>query len=828
VSKGKYKREDHKVEGAPGPFIIHAGGNKKKDEDCNEAGSLDDEFRFDPKYLSGLCNLDVDPNNPKEGHHSNPMNFDVRVTPNGSMDKQHFLDWSHHFVKNLPESQGKGKEAVFLTLDGHVSRSNLAAMRYLKENNVFVFFLPSHTSIWSQPNDCGVNLRFHACVEQVANKMRKGVSDAKVEYHNKIIRAAWELYLKKESDDYQRTGTNAASNAWKRTGLHPFNPRCEGWQNGIETFGYRDVVTKREQETTTNYEVKVRSDASDSILTEKERAQLRADGYTVSTNSCLEIASLRANQILSKWREHGKPGQEPCEMATTDVEKTVMKLFEFVSNRQINSEEEHEKRTEKLKKQEILKRQTRANDILTRMEPEASIKISKLTSVVGSQGVLKENAGTVVRSLGDDGKEQWLLFLRGEKPQTVTRAQLMDLKIYRLHIPAEHLKEKERTEKQRRNARLSTQERMHFEKEMQKEIEEEWKNEMRAQHVKLRLGHYDKFDDFLKLARSIKSPFTRDYTYESSYANKVKSVQITYHNNEFRAVPECVVNAAKVIILGLDEKSGKRKRTLDDGDGAGNGKKKERTLKGMFVAKRGGNMIECTHQLGKDERERSCNAEDERKKTLTKKISRLTASLTGFMAHKSSIQNYNLAQEQKKSEDRRNYWDLLHNTATIRKLFLNTFGPEKSGMLGKKKDVQLDFLNDRDKMGISLTKVQVDAYLDKLAMDLEAAEQSLERLCPAQPMKQPEAVPAAAEELIVTAADEPTAEDGSGSMELLTVIEEDGRPIELKKERSSEKPDVEHEADDAEGSADERAEVEADGEWVSSSFLDTENEMALC
>eukprot|EP00978_Attheya_sp_CCMP212_P020210 scaffold57559_cov54-Attheya_sp.AAC.3 len=121
---------------------------------------------------------------------------------------------------------------------------------------------------------------------------------------------------------------------------------------------------------------------------------------------------------------------------------------------------------------------------------------------------------------------------------------------------------------------------------MQKKIEEEWKHDMMAQHVKLRLGHYDKFEDFLKLARSIKSPFTRDYTYESLYANKVKSVQITYNsNNEFQAVPECVVNAAKVIILGLDEKSGKQKRTLDGGDG--NGKKKERTLKGMFVAKRG-------------------------------------------------------------------------------------------------------------------------------------------------------------------------------------------------------------------------------------------------
>eukprot|EP00978_Attheya_sp_CCMP212_P013983 scaffold35359_cov86-Attheya_sp.AAC.2 len=100
-------------------------------------------------------------------------------------------------------------------------------------------------------------------------------------------------------------------------------------------------------------------------------------------------------------------------------------------------------------------------------------------------------------------------------------------------------------------------------------------------------------------------------------------------------------------------------------------------------------MIKCTHQLGKDKRERACNAEDDRKKRLTKKVSRLTSFLKGFMAHKYSCDTYNLTQEQKNSEDRRNYWDLLHNTATIRKLFLSTFGPEKSGMLRKKKDLQL-------------------------------------------------------------------------------------------------------------------------------------------
>eukprot|EP00978_Attheya_sp_CCMP212_P042301 scaffold255441_cov30-Attheya_sp.AAC.1 len=152
------------------------------------------------------------------------MNFDVRVTPNGSMDKQRFLDLCHHFVTNLPSTQGKGKEPVFLLLDGHVSRSNLTAMRYLKANNVFVFFLPSHTSIWSQPNDNGVNKRFHACVEEIACIMRRGEREAKIEYHNKIIRAAWELYLKRENDDYKRTGSNAAITSWERTGMEPFNP----------------------------------------------------------------------------------------------------------------------------------------------------------------------------------------------------------------------------------------------------------------------------------------------------------------------------------------------------------------------------------------------------------------------------------------------------------------------------------------------------------------------------------------------------------------------------------------------------------------------------
>ena len=42
-------------------------------------------------------------------------------------------------------------------MDGNSSRWNLAALHYLRQNNVFAICIPSHTSIWAQPNDAGVN-----------------------------------------------------------------------------------------------------------------------------------------------------------------------------------------------------------------------------------------------------------------------------------------------------------------------------------------------------------------------------------------------------------------------------------------------------------------------------------------------------------------------------------------------------------------------------------------------------------------------------------------------------------------------------------------------
>jgi len=38
-------------------------------------------------------------------------------------------------------------------------------------NQIFPFFLPSHTSIWLQPNDAGINIGFHAAIEKAAKNV---------------------------------------------------------------------------------------------------------------------------------------------------------------------------------------------------------------------------------------------------------------------------------------------------------------------------------------------------------------------------------------------------------------------------------------------------------------------------------------------------------------------------------------------------------------------------------------------------------------------------------------------------------------------------------
>ena len=93
------------------------------------------------------------------------------------MTRPLFKYWCEKFVANLPAGQGKGGEPVFLFVDGHASRWTYEGLEHLYENNVIAICLPSHTSIWAQPNDAAQNRAFKNFFGKAVRAWKNGSPD---------------------------------------------------------------------------------------------------------------------------------------------------------------------------------------------------------------------------------------------------------------------------------------------------------------------------------------------------------------------------------------------------------------------------------------------------------------------------------------------------------------------------------------------------------------------------------------------------------------------------------------------------------------------------
>jgi len=116
---------------------------------------------------------------------------EVTVVSNtaGSSTQETFYHYCQHFVSSVIPA---GKRApIILLLDGHASCWNTQALHLLMSNHIFPFFLPSHTSIWSQLNDTGINIGFHAAIEKATKKRHRAAAVSGrtlvIKYHNKIL-----------------------------------------------------------------------------------------------------------------------------------------------------------------------------------------------------------------------------------------------------------------------------------------------------------------------------------------------------------------------------------------------------------------------------------------------------------------------------------------------------------------------------------------------------------------------------------------------------------------------------------------------------------------
>ena len=216
-------------EGACAPVLIHCDSTqteekKQKERERQRQGEAPTEANIAKKFVDGMDLPGVL----------------VRTSKSGSMTQEIFFDYCRHFVTSLLDDH----EPVVLFLDGHASRWNTQALKYLNDNNVYVFFFASHTSIWAQPNDCGLNKRVHWAIEQPCKQYRRTQRRTTYSYFNEIFAAGWRIFLKTEADDLLETFTNNAMQAYCKTGVYPLNPNAEAWKEAIEGLGTANEVSR--------------------------------------------------------------------------------------------------------------------------------------------------------------------------------------------------------------------------------------------------------------------------------------------------------------------------------------------------------------------------------------------------------------------------------------------------------------------------------------------------------------------------------------------------------------------------------------------------------
>jgi hypothetical protein len=189
----------------------------------------------------------------EDGKRVNPTGTEVFVTKSGSMTKDRFPAFCSHFVKNLPEGQGKGGLPVILIFDGHASRWNFTGLKLLLENNVYCLCLPGHTSIWSQPNDGGANASWKSTIGDAISAWRRKhrplpgsesiLKMTRADW-NLIYSTAWIKWKRQQTQLLRDVGSNSITTGWAGTGLAPYTRDAPYWDAALSKWGRRDELSK--------------------------------------------------------------------------------------------------------------------------------------------------------------------------------------------------------------------------------------------------------------------------------------------------------------------------------------------------------------------------------------------------------------------------------------------------------------------------------------------------------------------------------------------------------------------------------------------------------
>jgi len=488
------------LEGACGPLLIHTDKSKSKEKEAQQervrqqSGETAQETITSPRFTVGL-----------EGVHD----VLVQTTHSGSMTQEVFFVYAKHFVKALKPDH----KPVILFLDGHASRWNNNVLQYFMDNKVFTFFLASHTSIWSQPNDTGVNKRFHWAIEQSSKEIRRTLKAYTISASNTNFVNGWRNFLQTERNDLRGVNANNATSVFQRTGLFPLNPFCEAWTDAIATIGKAEKPSG-----SAHYEIFPNVDAPK--LSETESALLRDGLQKIADTKNLhdiEVANIRGLQILSQWRKDIEKAVSEGEkyasyshtlvpLAKSESETLAMRLVHF---KKIESVHLHPATVEKTKEEKVAEVTRRIVCTTKVLEP---ISVTYFSDQCNSNDNMSEaskgssKTGTAVKT----STSQWTIHFDGST-MTATDADLMDCnKFYVEQIVEEtdDLKRKKKDAKRKRTRKAEQSER-------EKRIHAAALDKMRELQQKeynnlcerMQSGNEFKFEEFLEMVKQMRKPF---------------------------------------------------------------------------------------------------------------------------------------------------------------------------------------------------------------------------------------------------------------------------------------------------------------------------------
>jgi len=143
----------------------------------------------------------------------------------GWINKSTFDSWCKWFVSKTNSIRNKLKleENAILILDGHNSRENPDAIKYLKENKVTLVILPSNSTHVLQPLDVSIFSPFKNYLTKNKNRYLK---DIKIENNNDYTETDINRYklMLLVLDSFQQSCTKLnIINSFQKCGIFPWN-----------------------------------------------------------------------------------------------------------------------------------------------------------------------------------------------------------------------------------------------------------------------------------------------------------------------------------------------------------------------------------------------------------------------------------------------------------------------------------------------------------------------------------------------------------------------------------------------------------------------------